>query len=637
MSSPCRVSRRSRTERSNTPNNGSTKKTKNVRNEKASDDSYAGDDSSVESVEPSRQKYRIGMHLSKVFDGQSYSGKITRYHPKEGLYSILYEDGDTEDLEEGEIAELLERGQNLDDAKESKNNKSNDSRKSNDSDSDDSDDDPFSHLGKTTKRRKMITYSDSDSDASSVEFQGTSSTNKKKKVVDSSDDSSSDELFRAKTSKAATKRTVELDDDDSDSDIELLTSKNKSQTRRSPRKSKSPPKKASSSKLTATKTTESNDTQLRAKSCEALEQSKRAREAMKKAQGYHAEDVDVPSPQCPNVAASSHVYNVDDDSEDDLEPLVVATKPSIVPTPIIYSGSILRLTLRYKDNMNKNAEKTLRIKSDEPLRLLKDRFQGGSIVSLKFDGRILDLNKTPQFYEMEDEDLLDAVVQNSIANGSAASNVVKLSIRRSETNVCHEFGMPNTAPLSKLIAGVCEKFKVQSVVLQYNGRELEPAKTCLAMGIPNGAMIDAVTGKIISLEFRVNGNSKDVYTINAMQNGTFKHAMEAFATKKKCSLADCKFLFDGEVLQSNTTMESLDLEGDEIIDVKWTIAAAASNPPPLEDDDGDVIMADAAPTFISIKTVRNVSLSCDSKNILKADELKLSLYAYFPLADQNKA
>ena len=641
------------------------KKTKSCDND--NDSYYAGDDDDSTTEQPSRQtpKYEIGTQFTKRFDdGHVYCGTITEYHRKEKLYSILYEDGDMEDLEEGEIDELMSKirdGADDDDDCSAKNQFQPKNTNSDSEEEEDSDEDPFSHLGKTTtKRRKMITYSDDDSDseASSVEFRGKNKKNgssssfnnkkKKKMVDDSSEESSSDELFRAKTPKVVPKRMVEVDDDDdddSDSDIELLVSSTNQAKRTSPARRRSPrkspsnrnkitnnpllQKKKSPSKSTlATATTldSINNTQLRAQSCEALEQSKRAREALRAAQGYHAEDVEVPSPQCPVATSTRRVYNIDeDDSEDDLEPMVVAPpKPSMGPKAIIYSGSTLRLTLRYKDTTNnKNVEKILRIKSDEPLRFLKERFQGsGSIVSLKFDGQTLDVNKTPQFYEMEDEDLLDAVVQSSsmTTHGSVAStnDVIKLSIRKSGTTLSHEFGMPNTAPLSKLMDGVCAKLKVSSVVLRYNGNDLDPAKTCKALGIPNNAIIDAVTGKTISLEFRVNGNSKDVHTVHTMENGTFQHAMEAFATKRKCSLAGCKFLFDGEVLRGNTTMESLDLEGDEIIDVELT--AAAANPPPLKDSDGDVIMANAAPVVISVKTVRNVSLSYDSDALLKANE-----------------
>jgi hypothetical protein len=150
-----------------------------------------------------------------------------------------------------------------------------------------------------------------------------------------------------------------------------------------------------------------------------------------------------------------------------------------------------------------------------------------------------------------------------------------------------------------------------TIDVEYNGRRLDPSKSCHLEGIPNNAYLDAVVsgtsagGKTINLEFRVNGDSKDMHSVNVSHSGSFESAMIAFAERRNCSLTDCKFIFDGELLQRTTTVESLDLEGGEIIDVK--ITASAVEAPPLQDDDGDVIMTETAAAVISVKTCRNVS------------------------------
>ena len=151
-----------------------------------------------------------------------------------------------------------------------------------------------------------------------------------------------------------------------------------------------------------------------------------------------------------------------------------------------------------------------------------------------------------------------------------------------------------------------------------------------------GAFLAAATsvgGRAIQLKFRVNGIAKDVHTITVPLKGQLQPAMAAFAKNRRCALADCKFIFDGEVLPGTATPESLDLEGGEIIDVKLAVNTA-----PQRDTDGDVVMDGtlnstllsagvalgstlasavsalgspiiaAAPATISIKTNRNVSL-----------------------------
>jgi hypothetical protein len=40
----------------------------------------------------------------KVFSGKPFGGVVTKYDSKRNLYSIRYEDGDEEEMDEGELA-----------------------------------------------------------------------------------------------------------------------------------------------------------------------------------------------------------------------------------------------------------------------------------------------------------------------------------------------------------------------------------------------------------------------------------------------------------------------------------------------------------------------------------------------------
>ncbi|KAL7518276.1 hypothetical protein ACHAWX_003122 [Stephanocyclus meneghinianus] len=53
------------------------------------------------------QKFEIGTKVSKIFDAGLFSGEVLEYHQAENLYTIVYEDGDREDLEEDEVEEIL--------------------------------------------------------------------------------------------------------------------------------------------------------------------------------------------------------------------------------------------------------------------------------------------------------------------------------------------------------------------------------------------------------------------------------------------------------------------------------------------------------------------------------------------------
>ena len=50
------------------------------------------------------QKYPLGLEVIKMFHGKPYRGRLTTYSPKERFYGVLYEDGDTEEFDEDDVA-----------------------------------------------------------------------------------------------------------------------------------------------------------------------------------------------------------------------------------------------------------------------------------------------------------------------------------------------------------------------------------------------------------------------------------------------------------------------------------------------------------------------------------------------------
>ena len=65
-----------------------------------------------------KPNYRVGIAVSKIFydadtgKERPFSGKIIGYDTDAKLYSIKYEDGDEEEMDEGELAEILCGGDN---------------------------------------------------------------------------------------------------------------------------------------------------------------------------------------------------------------------------------------------------------------------------------------------------------------------------------------------------------------------------------------------------------------------------------------------------------------------------------------------------------------------------------------------
>ena len=489
------------------------------------------------------------------------------------------------------------------------------SSSSDDSDDNDSSDD--TSINANNKKRKQNFTSGGKKQKTAGQVSSAASRKKKQAIaLDTSSDSDNsdddDDCVVDVTSTAKSKRVpaaaaakasseVAIDCMSSDSDDDKFTS--------STRQTNLPP--TSSTKSAIYKSEEPqpmihHDPSVRANSNATLEAAKIARAALLQSQVYHAEDVAVPSlpsqvvqPTSPAVLdLESNDFDTSTTSE------VVGNAPS---TAASYTGAIITMYLRYRDTFsNKESKVNMKIKMDQPLQHLVDEFQFGKITQIKFDGQNLDLTKTPSFYDMDDEDLVDAVVA-STKKGTGEEKVV-IHVRsagiRNET-----YQMKKSDPLEKLIDDYCKKNQLSTIVLEYNGRKLDTSQSSAQLNIPNDSYLDALVagGSVINLIFRVNGKGSETERISIRMKETFQLAMESFAQRRKVTVSQCKFVFDGEVLRSLSTPEQLDLEGGEIIDVSVTESVpqqrAATNqrttPAAVS------VTSSAAAAMITIETNRN--------------------------------
>ena len=467
-----------------------------------------------------------------------------------------------------------------------------------DDDSDSSDDDSFSakkrktssHLknkrsvevaAKKPLKKKAIALDDSsDSDNSDSDCVDVTPTNKSKR-------SRATRPAAAAAAAAARSSKVAIDCLSSDSDDDLP-----------PTKATKPPP-ATTTRRTAFKSdntndaTQQHDPSVRANSNATLEAAKMARAALLQSQVYHAEDVNLPSLPSQVVVPSPKVSSNVNDDDDDVLDLTSSNdvKSYSAPAPV-YTGPIITIYLRYRDSSNKESKVGLKIKMDQPLQHLVDQFQKGKITQMKFDGQNVNLTKTPSFYDMDDEDLIDSVVTaDSNIRSSASAFSTGLPARREEMIVIHVRGtagsrnetyqMKKSDPLNKVVNDYCKKNNLGSITLDYNGRKLDASQSCAQLNIANDAHLDAVVvgGPSINLIFRINGKANETEHIAIRMKGTFQQAFETFAQRRNVTVSQCKFVFDGETLRPSTTPEQLDLEGDEIIDVKVTESASSAVPP----------------------------------------------------------
>ena len=478
---------------------------------------------------------------------------------------------------------------------------------SSDDDDDSSDsDDSLSDKKKKKKpaAKKKSALDDSDS---SISFLGTQSRKnpsrkaaspQKKKPATSNKQPAGNEGKRKSSILDTSCEILSSGDDDFDLPKTITTT-----ARSSPRKQ--PPAAASASKKPMSQDTE-RDPSVRKASTKALDEARKAREALKAAQQYKAKeavlppiDVDIPSSSTTSRSRTGarggmEVVDVDIISSFPSQPSVAA--------PISYKGPRITLTLRYQNPTTKKESKAnIKIKTDQPLQHLVDEFktqqQSLEITTVKFDGQNLSLKNTPAFYEMEDEDLVDVVVivkQQNVASAPSffgglasraaqalgvsapAAQAVTLATvhvqTRGNQSQKHTFQIKNDAPLSKVVTAYCEKYDLISMRLEHNGRLLDANKSLSAEGLPNEVQLVAVDlvqgGPSIKLKFRVYGKTNDITTLSIPTKGKFESIMGRFAQKKSLSVSQCKFIFDGETLNPNSTPEGLDLEGDEIIDVR---------------------------------------------------------------------
>ena len=485
------------------------------------------------------------------------------------------------------------------------------SSSSDDSDDDDSSDDTSINAN---KKRKQNFTSGGNKQKTAGQVSSAASRKKKQAIdLDTSSDSDNsdddDDCVVDVTSTAKSKRVpaaaaakasseVAIDCMSSDSDEDKFTSSTR-QTNLSS---------TSSTKSAIYKSEEPqpmihHDPSVRANSNATLEAAKRARAALLQSQVYHAEDVAVPSLPSQVVQPSSPaVFDLEsNDFETSTASEVVGNAPSAAAS---YTGAMITMYLRYRDTFsNKESKVNMKIKMDQPLQHLVDEFQFGKITQIKFDGQNLDLTKTPSFYDMDDEDLVDAVV---------TSTKVVIHVRsagiRNET-----YQMKKSDPLEKLIDDYCKKNQLSTIVLEYNGRKLDTSQSSAQLNIPNDSYLDALVagGSVINLIFRVNGKVSETERISIRMKETFQLAMESFAQRRKVTVSQCKFVFDGEVLRSLSTPEQLDLEGGEIIDVSvmesvpQQRAATNQRTTTAAVSVTSSAAAAAAPVMITIETNRN--------------------------------
>jgi len=206
---------------------------------------------------------------------------------------------------------------------------------------------------------------------------------------------------------------------------------------------------------------------------------------------------------------------------------------------------------------------------------------------------------------VDDRDDTDAAKVTEIIEISSPKELVKsyerinieTRIKGGNPTLTHIYQLKMTDPFLKLINAHRSKYEYSSVyplALEYKGNNLDidstPRQNAMFGKIlidicdsserqrqleqmPTSARINGTTSsslhhpKQLFLKFRINGCKELIQSNGIRSNDQFSVLVDDFCKKKNVIHSECKFTFDGCILNINSTVEDEDLEGGEIIDV----------------------------------------------------------------------
>ena len=251
---------------------------------------------------------------------------------------------------------------------------------------------------------------------------------------------------------------------------------------------------------------------------QSLQQLQRARQAQLKlrlAQAYHAEDVHIPFPTPTSFPI----------------PTLLDRPTRSAPTSSVSLGRTISVKMRTTKIINnkrscQNLEDFMEVKERELIQNLVDRYRDqkglsdGTKIIFRFEDGIMDVTKTPQFYDLDDDELIDVEFKTLVVFASTL----------------------------KTDAALSQKLTVPDITT--------PIKIDL--------------GQPLFVNLRTVNDTKQVSTdvFKTYENEPFRALMDRY--RKMKGIAESKviqFIFE-DVLNMDQTPAHVDMESEEMIDVK---------------------------------------------------------------------
>ena len=302
----------------------------------------------------------------------------------------------------------------------------------------------------------------------------------------------------------------------------------------------------------------------------SLRKIQQAKARLEQAQEYHAHDI--------HVAVQETVYVP-------TAPLVHKPAPSHA-NPIVKMdmGAALEFTCRcghvvingIKEPMAKDKQSTMLIvREKEPLSSLVNKFcrahslpRETATIAMTFDGRKLDMNKTPVFYEMEHEDLID--VSASAPRRSTAAEQQQRTTRPFANNAPTKptlLGQPRSGSLGTLLQFSCRaQIKVAANAPAPNKGARRPKRQKLKQPPPSKP-------KMVTKTVGLGENDR---------LGVLAKRLCAMLGGLPLSTTKVVMRFDGCVLDQDKSPKFYDMEDEDMIEVsieKQEQQTIGSSPP----------------------------------------------------------
>ncbi|EQC27295.1 hypothetical protein SDRG_14916 [Saprolegnia diclina VS20] len=210
-------------------------------------------------------------------------------------------------------------------------------------------------------------------------------------------------------------------------------------------------------------------------------------------------------------------------------------------------------------------------------------------VRFVYDGVAIELGDTPERYDLEDNDVVNAIVDSAAAYvaskspaksmakspaKSPAKDIIRVKVRRTGGKI-EIYRISSSMPVQKLLLSFCNVHKLSpdDVTLKLLGDTLELDKPISHYSLDSTDVVEAACDQAIAEDpTAVSVNlrflpSTETEAFKISTTALVKTLVQKVCAKRHLDPAHVRFKIDGELMHPDQPFSQYDLEGDELIDV----------------------------------------------------------------------